>query len=279
MDGLPFGDIADPATSQLYPLEYYQDHREGTSFIEVMIDFKRRQCDGPRDKVYAILGLLNPEGRKIVHPNYALSPKDVYHDATLASVRFTRSLDVFSCAMRPQTTVLDVPSLVPDWTMNISEKGQRTLYRRLKWTYVHYKASRCSSVDLQNTAPYEVTLSDAQVDELDSIVGGEMWTTTLQNARKLAAVGNSPTGVYADRATAFWHTLCGALVPVDAQNVLGSRGLRPIHENDFAAFQSWWDYAESGFLHTDKDVGAFNTSFYTIATSKIFAVTKKVYIS
>lgn len=159
MDGLPLGDSIDPVISQLYPL--YQDHREGTSFIEVRIDLKRRQCDDPRDKVYAILGLLELEKRKIVHPNYALSPKDVYHDATLASVRFTRSLDVFSCAIRPQTTVLDVPSLVPDWTMNISEKGQRRLYRRLKWTYVYYKASRCSSVDLQNTAPYEVTLSDA----------------------------------------------------------------------------------------------------------------------
>jgi hypothetical protein len=74
-----------------------------------------RNCSNPRDKVYGLLGLLHPNLSKQIRPQYALSVADVYIQAFLATVRFTRRLDLLDRVDQQWSTRTQ-----PSWTPNLT---------------------------------------------------------------------------------------------------------------------------------------------------------------
>jgi hypothetical protein len=74
-----------------------------------------RKCSNPRDKIYGILGLLHPNLSNKIRPQYALSVENVYIQAFLAIVRFTRRLDLLD-RVDQQWSTRTQPSWTPDLT-------------------------------------------------------------------------------------------------------------------------------------------------------------------
>jgi hypothetical protein len=80
-----------------------------------------RKCSNPRDKVYGLLGLLHPNLSKQIRPQYALSVADVYIQAFLATVGFTRRLDLLD-RIDQQWSTKTQPSWTPDMTGTSGER-------------------------------------------------------------------------------------------------------------------------------------------------------------
>jgi len=79
-------------------------------------------CTDPRDRVYALLNLIQKSERGIgIKPDYQSTCAEIYQDVVLRLIEYTKQLDILrSCEMKPKT--LSLPSWVADWsTPNISK--------------------------------------------------------------------------------------------------------------------------------------------------------------
>jgi hypothetical protein len=81
----------------------------------IFILASNRKCSDPRDKVFAILGLLPPSLTQHIKVLYDLPVKEVYMQAFLATVRCTRRLVLFDNTNQDEA-IDDYPSWVPDFT-------------------------------------------------------------------------------------------------------------------------------------------------------------------
>jgi hypothetical protein len=92
------------------------------SFRQLIRCTDRCLCTDPRDRVYALLNLVEKSERGIgIQPNYQRTCAEIYQDMVLRLIEYTKMLDILrSCEMKPKT--LSLPSWVADWsTPNISK--------------------------------------------------------------------------------------------------------------------------------------------------------------
>jgi len=155
---------------RLCTLQYYQARRRGTPLLEVLMTFRARECEDPRDKIYGLPGLVYSEERSTIQPNYARSPKDVYFDILLASIRFMGSLNILSCKTASPTSGLNLPNFVPDWTIDLTEDAIMALLNRLCDAHAIYDVSKCSIADVHNVADGIMLLGGVQVDQIHQIL-------------------------------------------------------------------------------------------------------------
>ncbi|KAI0973610.1 heterokaryon incompatibility protein-domain-containing protein [Xylaria arbuscula] len=79
-------------------------------------NFKSGQCADPRDRIYAIRGLLSEELQQAICPDYTKSVEDVYKDAVFAYFRDTCDLGILAqCCFSPEWKG---PSWAPDWSFS-----------------------------------------------------------------------------------------------------------------------------------------------------------------
>ncbi|WAO89022.1 HET domain-containing protein [Fusarium falciforme] len=89
------------------------------TLLELLVQCRFRQASDPRDKVYALLGLIdadadNSAGSFAIEADYRLSTSQVYCHATRQLLLQLGNLNVLG-ACTP-TTNLELPSWVPDWS-------------------------------------------------------------------------------------------------------------------------------------------------------------------
>ncbi|EMD93890.1 hypothetical protein COCC4DRAFT_191246 [Bipolaris maydis ATCC 48331] len=83
--------------------------------LELLRLFRDKKASDPKDKVFALLSMVEVvPGREPLVPDYSLSEKEVYLQATLESIYSTKSLSVFSTELGRKFRS-DLPSWVPDW--------------------------------------------------------------------------------------------------------------------------------------------------------------------
>lgn len=71
-----------------------QSYHPGLPFHEALLFFQHQQCSDRRDKVYALLGLLNKEGNSMMIPNYNCTRHELFTQALIAClVSRWRSVD------------------------------------------------------------------------------------------------------------------------------------------------------------------------------------------
>lgn len=76
-------------------------------------------CSEPRDKVYGILGMTDPQFSRKIRPQYSLPKSEVYRDAVLAYIELYEKLDLMQqCSMASWEQGL--PTWVPNWSEEIS---------------------------------------------------------------------------------------------------------------------------------------------------------------
>lgn len=72
----------------------------------------------PRDKVYAILGLMDARLSRMIKPDYTLSKAEIFKDFAQMAIRFTKRLDIITC-QGISNGDRELPSWVPDMTERI----------------------------------------------------------------------------------------------------------------------------------------------------------------
>ncbi|OAL05362.1 HET-domain-containing protein, partial [Phaeosphaeriaceae sp. SRC1lsM3a] len=88
---------------------------EQRSLTALLRRFRGRKASDPRDKVYALLSLVEPSPhRPPLMPDYSLSSAEVYTLAALESIYSSASLTVLSVD-NTRKYRQDLPSWVPDW--------------------------------------------------------------------------------------------------------------------------------------------------------------------
>ena len=83
---------------------------------------KDSKCSDPRDRVYAVLSILDKSERNIgIKPDYSQTTAQVYQDVVLRFINHFRHLMIMtSCEMHEEPS--DMPTWVPDWSVgNVAE--------------------------------------------------------------------------------------------------------------------------------------------------------------
>lgn len=88
--------------------------------LDVLDILRSFDCEDPRDRVYASLGLATDSLQSRLTPDYTRSCSDIYQDvvATLLSSSEEHALDFLGYINMPSDGSLSLPSWVPDWTIN-----------------------------------------------------------------------------------------------------------------------------------------------------------------
>lgn len=97
---------------------------DSRSLLELLRRFRDRRASDPRDKVYALLSLVewNEESLALpIVPDYALSESDVFVKTTLHCIYASGSLSVFSTELSRKFRS-DMPSWVPDWVRQVATR-------------------------------------------------------------------------------------------------------------------------------------------------------------
>ncbi|MCJ1431518.1 hypothetical protein MMC27_000871 [Xylographa pallens] len=93
----------------------------GTSYSALgMIIFQTRhcKCSDPRDRVYAVLGLLHEfdKERWTLKPDYTSTTSQVYEEVSFSYMKAFGDLDLLrQCNLGNRSLELDLPTWVPDW--------------------------------------------------------------------------------------------------------------------------------------------------------------------
>lgn len=88
----------------------------GRDLLNVLVDASSYQCSDPRDKVFAVLGLM---GEKFISPDYRLATENVYIGIAAYFAKSWDTTDFLAVAGQKDRT-LDLPSWVPDWSHKLS---------------------------------------------------------------------------------------------------------------------------------------------------------------
>lgn len=108
-----FGDIADcmTASSRFYANAPEREH----PYLSTVLPLTRKlEATDPRDKVFAMLGLVDVSRLRGIKPDYTLSVAEVYTSCTRAMIVQEQGLSVFS-SVTGKAKGQDLPSWVPDW--------------------------------------------------------------------------------------------------------------------------------------------------------------------
>jgi hypothetical protein len=115
------------ATLLLTPLKTTApwDDNLRNSFVDILNDSRNRQSTNPKDKVYALYGLLQKLGITLPEPDYSEehSLEDTYLGFTHSIIQWHHSLNILLEASGPWGR--NAPSWVPDWSRS---------YRRVQYS-------------------------------------------------------------------------------------------------------------------------------------------------
>ncbi|RSL61644.1 hypothetical protein CEP53_005041 [Fusarium sp. AF-6] len=85
------------------------------SIADIFRKYRTRQTTDPRDKVYGLLGLLPPEFRRKITPEYDAPVAKVYTDTALVLIEHTKRLDLLGVWNPEKSPNTDCPSWVLDF--------------------------------------------------------------------------------------------------------------------------------------------------------------------
>jgi hypothetical protein len=148
-------------------------------YSNIRILMRDTKCEDPRDRIYAILTLLNPEDRKLdVKPDYSRTVEDLYTDVARRNIVERCQLNVFeTCELSSRS--IDIPSWVPDWSTHLNfhhitlSRWSACAWISAQATVIDDKTIRVTGMNMaqiQNITEYEFNISDWTYDDLLEIL-------------------------------------------------------------------------------------------------------------
>ncbi|KAK0099880.1 hypothetical protein ONS96_007829 [Cadophora gregata f. sp. sojae] len=89
-----------------------------------------RSCTDSRDRVYGIHGLFPRSFQELIRPNYSLSVNEVYRDATIAHIRYSKRLEMLRLCITTEPAETLASS---SWVPNLASKLK--ISRRMDWQF------------------------------------------------------------------------------------------------------------------------------------------------
>jgi hypothetical protein len=90
----------------------------------LLMNHDNRQATDPRDRVYALVGISTAREDPDFVLDYSRSVQEVYISAVKHVLSFSGSLGII-CSVHPGSTIPDLPSWVPDWTITVGTSKTR----------------------------------------------------------------------------------------------------------------------------------------------------------
>ncbi|KAF2461213.1 hypothetical protein BDY21DRAFT_334665 [Lineolata rhizophorae] len=94
---------------------------EEHGLLEYLRSTRHYRATDPRDRVYALLGVVHPEDAAAMRPDYSIDPKELYKRVALYLIEDRKSLDVLGY-VGFRGTLHGLPSWIPDWSAVVPEE-------------------------------------------------------------------------------------------------------------------------------------------------------------
>ncbi|CAG9987024.1 unnamed protein product [Clonostachys byssicola] len=100
----------------LWLTQKWRKLNEYSKLLDLILDCRKFACTNPRDKIYGMLGVTNQDtSHELLHPNYDLSPQEVYRNFVMWDILHNKSLRVLGCSW-DKTAPEQISSWIPDFT-------------------------------------------------------------------------------------------------------------------------------------------------------------------
>ncbi|EUC43544.1 hypothetical protein COCMIDRAFT_100602 [Bipolaris oryzae ATCC 44560] len=232
----------------------YHTHQPETVYLgllDLLRLFRDRKSSDPKDKVFALLSMAEVvPGRKPLTPDYSLSEKEVYLQATLESIYSTKLLSVFSTELGRKFRS-DLPSWVPDW----GAPGSHTYHLRAKaikyYNACGKEATPTSIVPIGDTKLGLQGLKIMRVEEVGEIMWGDDPASSRHTLLQWCQIGLRYAIPFWDERLSlqtesmqpwqrvalfnFWRTICADVIHEHA--TMG--GIRRVLAEDMSTFETW----------------------------------------
>ena len=110
-------DISVPFYARVIQVTHLAKCKPRYSLFEIMDLTEHCKYRDPRDRIYAILSLLEPSAKAIVgEPDYEMEPSQVYRDLTLRYIKYYKNINILTHAGLPFKPS-DIATWVTDWTV------------------------------------------------------------------------------------------------------------------------------------------------------------------
>jgi len=180
--------------------------------------FRYKACQNPRDKVYGILGLLDPSSRCNLTVDYSLDTSLVYIMAMKAILADGRGDLRCLTGLGFNSQTSDLPSWVRDFQVQPDMGSIHYEISRLK-LYNLYDAAKASNAILAFDSEHALILQGRFVDKVDQVGQiatrrslNEVWRI-IQSWAALFSIhlpeGLTTSQYYEPKKQAFWRTLIG----------------------------------------------------------------------
>jgi hypothetical protein len=261
--------------------------------LSLLRKFRSREASDPRDKVFALLGLVKHwEYGGPIFPDYSLAPEEVFWRTTISIISSTRSLSILV------GTLLSTESQgikTPSWVTNWSAPPDPNEYERLSRQNL-YNASLGQEGAVCLHGKHMLEIQGHFVDEI-IVVGSVLPHGEVTRLRAVISewlgwvspkkdITNDTTG----RKNAFWRTICGNALYSDTGDYrradangeaafvtwLSGGNVRAARRTTSIIDSQWQDYAESSEVNKSKN--SFHYSVEAASSSRVFFVTRRGYI-
>jgi hypothetical protein len=220
-----------------------------TTLLPLLRMFRSRQATDPRDKVFALLGLVQHwGGQEKVVPDYNMSADNVFWDTTITLLKNTKSLSVLMGTLGRRDDAGwggSRPSWIPDWSCS-SDPYENTRLNNIR----HYNAS--ANTPRTPVIVHGRSVLETYATEIDEValVGSELplsgdgrpgrWRAVVaeweKSLKHLASEENYVGG--GSVASAFWRTLCGD-IDQNEDLAAGRRNSFRTTEHRSSAYAEW----------------------------------------
>ncbi|KAF2099797.1 HET-domain-containing protein [Rhizodiscina lignyota] len=222
-------------------------HQAGRNPILVLLEGRSKKCADPRDKVYGLLGIMDASYTDLITVDYSLSVKEVYVQAFIQLIQWSRRLDVLRSDFERRNTVL------PTWVLDPSRapengSGERLLYMQ------NASGNSCVDMNLRNSNVLEMT------GVLCGIINSVSRPAPADTGEVLTVVRTwepagllDPHKLYLDNQPlldAYILTLCGNWISERFKTDEGASPYRPLDEYK-SAYLRWMESRNGSMRKVD----------------------------
>lgn len=191
----------------------WRDERHPMTILPLLWQFRSRKSSDPRDKVYSLLSMVKSWGpRPQIAPDYTLPPEQLYRTIVRELIRITSKLSVLMGTLTKPGGLANLPSWVPDWTVQPTSFEQDRLVRADLYgaSADHPPAVKYFGDKFLESQGLIVT-KISTVGEVMPPHLGDLELKVFRQWYRLAGLHRDPHVAYVAGGTAieaYWRTLC-----------------------------------------------------------------------
>jgi len=228
-----------------YMRYHYARHNETKeeqkSLLWLLQRFRDRKASDPRDKVYALLSLVdtNSDGYELL-PNYSLTEKEVFTHATVEIIRASESLSILSTEIGRKFRT-DLPSWVPDWDAPATQTNDIHIASMALYRPPRPKLHTGNPGAYAQILKVQVNVID-KVTKIEEVMWGDgalMCRETLYKWWQAIREANP----HSQDLSRFWRVICADIVCIPLENDAQNEVLRA-SSCDELDFINWAKFSE-----------------------------------